>query len=81
MLLKEKNIIIPADNKKQSFISYFESYITDLLSEDEVPVRFVVTSSDEKNYHCELGVLSGLKEIPGLTPTPIFKFVEGKGSE
>ncbi len=78
MLLQERNINIPFDNKEQSLISYFKSYITDLFSEDEIPVRFVVTSSDEKYYHCELGVLSGLKEIPGLTPASIFKFEKRK---
>jgi hypothetical protein len=78
MLLKEKSIIIPNDNKEQSLISYFENYINSTLSEDEITIRFVVTSSDEQNYHCELGVLSGLKEIPGLNPTPIFKFEKRK---
>ncbi len=78
MLLKEKNIIIPIDNREQSLISFFESYIKSSLSEDEIPIRFVVTSSDEQNYHCELGVLSGLKEMPGLNPTSIFKFEKRK---
>lgn len=78
MLLKEKSIIIPFDNNEQSLIAYFEKYINSILSEDEIPIRFVVTSSDEQNYHCELGVLSGLKEIQGLNPTSIFKFEKRK---
>lgn len=78
MLLKEKNIIIPIDNKEQSLISYFDKYINSTFSEDEIAIRFVVTSSDEQNYHCELGVLSGLKEIPDLNPTSIFKFEKRK---
>lgn len=78
MLLKEINIIIPIDNKEQSLIPHFENYIKKILSEDEIAIRFVMTRSDEQNYHCELGVLSGLKEISSLNPTSIFKFEKRK---
>jgi hypothetical protein len=77
MLLKEKNITVPID-KEPFLILYFENHVNSTLSEDEVAIRFVVTSTDEQNYHCELGVLSGLKEIPGTTPPPIFRFKKRK---
>ncbi len=72
------NRIVPIDNKEQSLILYFENHINNSISEDEIPIRFVVTSSDKKNYYCELGVLSGLKEIQGLTPPSIFRFEKRK---
>ncbi len=78
MILKEKNIIIPVDNKEQSLITYFEKHINNILTEDEISIRFVVTSSDEQNYHCELGVLSGWNKMQDLNPTSIFKFEKRK---
>lgn len=78
MLLIEKNITIPVFNNEQSLISYFESFINNILSDDEIPVRFVVTRSDKYNYHCEIGVLSGVKEIPDLEPNSIFKLKKRK---
>ena len=78
MLLTEKNITIPVSNNEQSLISYFENFINNILSDDEIPVRFVVTGSDKYNYHCEIGVLSGVKDIPDLEPDSIFKFKKRK---
>ncbi len=78
MFLAEKNITIPVSNNEQSLISYFESFISNILSDDEIPVRFVVSSSDKYNYHCEIGVLSGVKEFPDLEPDSIFKFKKRK---
>ncbi len=78
MILREKNLIIPIENEEQFLFSYFENYVNSTLSENEIVVRFVVTSSDEQNYHCGLGVLSGLEEIPDLNPTSIFKFEKRK---
>jgi hypothetical protein len=74
LILKETNRIIPIDSKEQSLIRYFENHINSSISEDEIPIRFVVTRSDKKNYYCELGVLSGLQEIQNLTPSSIFRF-------
>ena len=78
MLLIEKNITIPVANNEQSLILYFESFIEKILSDDEIPVRFVVTSSDKYNYQCEIGVLSGVKEFPDLEYNSIFKFKKRK---
>ena len=52
MILKEMNRIIPINNKEQSLILYFENHINNSISEDEIAIRFVVTSSDKKNYYC-----------------------------
>jgi hypothetical protein len=78
MLLTEKNITIPVSNNEQSLISYFEIFINNILSDDEIPVRFVVSCSDKYNYHCEIGVLSGVKEFPDLEYGSIFKFKKRK---
>lgn len=74
MFLEEKNIVVPFEVNGQSLISYFEKKIIKSLSEEEIPVRFVVTNSNEGKYHCELGVLGGIKEIPDLKLPSIFNF-------
>ncbi len=76
MILKERLLDIPIDTNKQPLISYFDEFINNHLSEDEIAIRFVVTGSDNNKYHCELGVLSGLAEMPNLDPAPIFKFIK-----
>lgn len=78
MLLSEKNITIPAPVNKLSLISYFKKFIDDFLSDDEIPIRFVVTSSDKHNYQCEVGVLSGVKDISRFEYDSIFKFNKRK---
>jgi len=56
-------------------LGYFEEAIREHVSSGSIPVRFAVTKSDSNGYHCELGVLGGLDEIPFAQPTSIFEFV------
>ena len=74
MFLEEKNIVVPFEVNGQSLISYFEKKIIKSLSEEEIPIRFVITNSNEGKYHCELGVLGGIKDIPDLKLPSIFNF-------
>ncbi len=74
MLLFEQEIDIPVGKEKTSLLTFFREAISKHLDTDEIPVRFVVTQSDDKGYHCELGVLGGLDEISFAQPTSIFDF-------
>lgn len=82
MLLTEQEIDIPAkkgspigvEDKNTSLLGYFERAIREHFSGDEIPVRFVVTQSDSKGYHCELGVLRGIDDLRVLQPRSIFEF-------
>jgi len=74
MFLSEKTVTIPAPDNGLSLISYFEKFIDDFLSDDEMPIRFVVTSSDKNSYQCEIGVLSGIEDIPHIECNSIFRF-------
>ncbi len=56
MILNEKEITIPR-NYNQIF-KYFSDKISEHLTKDEIPVRFVITKTDEDNFHCELGVFT-----------------------
>lgn len=75
MLLTEREIDLSVARGNVSLLGYFEQAIRENLSSSEIPVRFVVTESDSKGYHCELGVLGGLDEITFAQPTSIFEFV------
>jgi hypothetical protein len=79
MLLIEREIDIPAPpllsaTADKGVLSYFEQAIGEHFSTDEIPVRFVVTQSDSKGCHCELGVLRGIGDLNIQEPTSIFEF-------
>ncbi len=63
MLLIEREINIPQYKKDSSLLEYFDQIVQRRLNDDEVPVRFVITESDDNKYHCELGVLKGARGI------------------
>ncbi|HUU60182.1 MAG TPA: DUF3326 domain-containing protein [Phycisphaerae bacterium] len=75
MLLSEQEIDVPAAGRLGSLIEYFEQAVRDHVPEGQIPVRFVVTRSDAKGYHCELGVLAGIDDSPCPRPASIFDFV------
>ena len=58
MLLTEKEIKIPIDDVNNGLLDYFRKRVLESLSSDEIPIRFVITQTDNDGYSCELGVLS-----------------------
>lgn len=57
MKLYEKEIIITKTPKYEDTLNYISWAVDQHLSKNEIPIRFVVTKTDDKNYHCELGIL------------------------
>lgn len=74
MFLHEKEILLHPANSHQGLIDYFSSNISKHLRPNEMPVRFVVTKTDEKGYHCELGILSDIDDFSGKSRDVIFNF-------
>lgn len=74
MLVLEREIDILPCNEYSSLISYFEQNVRNKLSPDEVPVRFAITESNDRGYHCELGVLVDKEDFRFLEPESIFSF-------
>lgn len=74
MQIKEKQLIIPAVKSHEDLLQYIPEYINSQLPYDEVPVRFVITRTDDKNYYCEMGVLSGVGNFSIPPIASIFKF-------
>lgn len=74
MLLVEKEIEIPKHQGNSSLLDYFDLKILGLMHDGDIPVRFVVTKSDDKSYKCEIGVLSNYASFPPPTNNSIFNF-------
>jgi hypothetical protein len=58
MRLFEKEIKIPKANNGVNLVQYLSDQVLNTLSEQDTPIRFVITKTDNENYHCELGLLS-----------------------
>jgi hypothetical protein len=74
MRLYENEFSVPKPNDKKSLIPYFQRAVLNQLSEDETPIRFVVTRSDDKSYKCEIGVLSEPGAYSGISKDLIFGY-------
>ena len=78
MRLLEQEINIGCEREGEGLIGYFEESVLKHLPDGEIPIRFVVTASEEGKYHCELGVLSGCEGFTGEKRRSIFKFNKRK---
>jgi hypothetical protein len=74
MFLHEKEINLPLVGKNSDLLDYFSAVILKKLPSDEMPIRFVVTRTDDKGYHCELGVLSDTDNYHIPPRNSIFEF-------
>lgn len=73
MLVIEQAIDVPRCTDACGMLNYLRRTVPRQLSLGLVPVRFVVTSSDDSTYHCEVGVVAGL-EGNQFAPSSIFDF-------
>lgn len=74
MFLFEKEIIFPGVSGHEALLGYVAEAVLDELSATEIPVRFVITRTDEKRYHCELGILSVPDSRLDVPRDSIFQF-------
>jgi hypothetical protein len=58
MKLFEKEIKIPILSNGDNLIDYLSSQVLSMISDEETPIRFVITHTDSEFYHCELGLIS-----------------------
>ncbi len=58
MKLYEKEVLIPPKKGNEGLLSYFREAVPNYISSNEIPIRFVVTKTDIRGYHCELGILT-----------------------
>lgn len=74
MLLNEKQIIIPKVRNYIRLLKYLSGKVLKELPPDDIPIRFVITRTDNKGYQCELGVLSDAGDFPIPARNSIFDF-------
>lgn len=74
MELYEKEIQIPKAEGNQELLSHIPDAVSNQLKPNEIPIRFVITSTCENNYHCELGILTGTNGFSVPEDMSIFNF-------
>lgn len=72
MRLFEKEIKIPIASSSIQLVQYLSDQVFNLISEQDTPIRFVITKTDSENYHCELGLLSKSRNQPLNLDSSIF---------
>ena len=76
MLVFEKELTIPATPGHEKLLAYLSESLTFHLSNDNVPIRFVITDSDRHRYQCEVAAISDLGRF--RKPESIFRFIPRK---
>ena len=74
MLLSEHELTIPATHNGSGLLDYLANSVPQQLPGGFIPVRFVVTRSDENGFHCEVGGVSASDSIGLAHEDSIFRF-------
>ena len=74
MILDERGILLPRIKDHTGLLKHVSDAAMEKLSPDDMPVRFVITRTDEDGYQCELGVLSGINNVQVPPRASIFSF-------
>lgn len=74
MQLREKEFFIPKSDGNKDLLNYVAESVIDSLPPNEAPIRFVITRTDDKGYHCELGILSKEDGLRKFSRDSIFEF-------
>ena len=61
--IQEQEFVVPAAGRGIQLLNYGRDRCEETLAEDQVPVRFVVTSTRPSGFRCEIGVLRGLDQV------------------
>ena len=72
MRLFEKEIKIPIASNGIQLVQYLSDQVLNVISEQDTPIRFVITKTDNEYYHCELGLLSKSRNQPLNLDSSIF---------
>ena len=78
MILKEKKIMLPVSKGHEDLLQYFSEEISEKMGPSEIPIRLAVAQTDDKSYHCELGVLSSAQKSLTSLKSSIFDFQKRK---
>lgn len=74
MFLYEKETFIPSVKNHERLLEYVSESVLEQLPVGEIPIRFVITRTDDKGYYCELGILSNIDSSQTPSSRSIFDF-------
>lgn len=78
MELNEREIVVQRTHRQFDLIKYISTKLFKELKPDEIPIRFVITRTSNKDFFCEAGILYGKNIHPFLLQESIFKFNKRK---
>ena len=78
MYINEEEIKVPVVDNNYQLLYYFAKFFNSYLSEDAIPIRFVISKTDKEYYHCELGILSCSSNKSKIQSDNLFKFKRRK---
>ena len=78
MRLFEEEMSIPRSDASQ-LIEHLAERVNHHLTDQDTPVRFVVTETSQTEYRCEVGVLTGLEDLGVSQPASIFDYRQRGG--
>ena len=73
MRLQEREIQVTLTTGHDGLLPHFAEAVKHQLSQNAVPQRFVISSTDAEGYHCEVGVIEGAGIRATALPS-IFEF-------
>lgn len=76
MILFENEFDVPFVRDGLYLFDHLRTEIAKRLPENTIPIRFVISRSDKRSYHCEVGVLEGLRRPEPQFPDSIFSFTK-----
>src|SRR5580658_4388051 len=72
MRVSEREFEVPTVAGHENLLGHLAHEVESRLGDDEVPVRFAISATDDSAYRCEVGVLSGSDVPPMTEATSIF---------
>ena len=76
MHLYEESFRVPAAPEHRGMLAHISTLVDERMqAEGAIPIRLVVTESDDHEYHCELGAIGGGLPPTCKQPPSIFDFV------
>lgn len=72
--MKEQEITIPITKGHKSLLHYLAYIVEEKYEIDGLPVRFAITKTDKKNYHCEIGTLLSSPTVNQNKIESIFRY-------
>lgn len=77
MRLYEETLRIPAAREHRGMLTHISALVdAHMRKEAAIPIRLVITASDDLCYHCEVGVLTGDLPAGCEDPGSIFRFAK-----